>query len=527
MGLSFLSKTFSCALVGIDSVLVEVEINISTSDGDEDPSYSTVGLPDTAVRESKDRVRAAIKNSGFSFRGKHVTVNLAPANIRKEGSAYDLPIAVGFIFAVEDLDDVRLADYAMVGELSLDGRVRPVRGVLSMAVHLKNIGKKGFLVPEENAVEAGIVTGIEVIPVKTLREAVLFLKGLFPIEPIKVDVQEMFRHQPDSGIDFADVKGQEYVRRAVEIAAAGGHNVIMIGPPGSGKTMISKRVATILPEMNFEESIETTKIHSICGKLDNGKALLTQRPFRSPHHTISDAGLIGGGSIPVPGEVSLAHNGVLFLDEILEFKRNVLEVLRQPVEEGYVTISRASATLRFPARFMLIAAMNPCPCGYHNDPTRRCTCTDPMIQRYIGRISGPLLDRIDLHIEVAAMKFSELVQPGDGESSASIRARVNRARLVQLDRFRGKQLYCNAQMHSRQLKKHCQLDDEAKAIMEDAVSRLGLSARAFDRVLKVSRTIADLDGQSAINAGHLSEAIQYRTLDKTYFHHERPEECEI
>lgn len=512
-----LAHVLSCALLGIESTSVEVEVNIDFEAPE--PSYTTVGLPDTAVRESKDRVKAAIINSGFNFYGKRIIVNLAPANVKKEGSAYDLPIAVGFVFASCDLNDDLLLDYAIVGELSLDGRVRPVRGVLSMAAMLAERGVRGFIVPLENATEAAIVQNIDIIPVTTLRETVDFLMGTRDIVPFTADPSFFFNTAHDGDLDFADVKGQEFVKRAVEIAAAGGHNVIMIGPPGSGKTMIAKRIPTILPEMSFEEALETTKIHSVCGTLDDHESFMTKRPFRAPHHTISDAGLIGGGTYPMPGDVSLAHNGVLFLDEILEFKRHVLEVLRQPLEDGVVTISRAMATMKFPARFMLIAAMNPCPCGYNNDPTRECTCTRLMIQRYLSRISGPLLDRIDIHVEVAAMSFRELATIEQGESSAAIRERINRAREIQKQRFKRKKIHSNSQMTSRDLKTYCPLPDDAVLIMEQAVDRLGLSARAFDRILKVARTIADIEGVEQLNAAHIAEAIQYRTLDKEYFGH--------
>ncbi|MBI4827707.1 MAG: YifB family Mg chelatase-like AAA ATPase [Nitrospinae bacterium] len=479
--------------------------------------YSTVGLPDAAVRESQGRVLAALANTGFDPPIKRVTVNLAPADVRKEGSMFDLPIALAFLMA-EGLLAARPDDAMIVGELALDGRVKPVRGALPAAICAREKKFKRLLVPVENAPEAAIVGGVEVIPIRSLPEAIGYLEGAQQIAPVTVDPMEWFTAGDHDGMDFAEVKGQGHVKRALEVAAAGGHNLLMIGPPGSGKSMMAQRLPTILPDMTFEEALETTKIHSICGKLTMDSPLVAARPFRSPHHTISDAGLIGGGTIPIPGEVSLAHHGVLFLDELPEFKRSALEALRQPLENGDVTISRAAMAVSFPSRFMLAAAMNPCPCGHATNPEKECACTPPLIRKYRGRISGPLMDRIDIHIEAPAVKYAELAQAAPGEPSAAIRERVNAARRRQLERFgrvkSRRAVYCNAQMSSRLLRELCPLDAASAAILRTAIERLGLSARAHDKAIKVARTIADLEGAEAIRAEHIAEAAQYRTLDR-------------
>lgn len=506
-----IAKVLSSAVLGVDAYLVEVEVDIALGF----PQFNTVGLPEGAVKESKERVRAAIKNCGYEFPQRRITVNLAPADIRKEGSAFDLPISLGILSAMGLIEHEKLGSYIILGELSLDGRVKPVKGALPSSLCARNSGLKGIILPGENAEEAAVVDGVEVLAIESLQDVVEFFSGKREIAPTKIDVDSIFTRAKSYDIDFHEVKGQEHVKRALEVAASGGHNVLMIGTPGAGKTMLARRLPSILPDMSFEEALETTKIYSVTGLLADHSSLYATRPFRSPHHTISDAGLIGGGAIPKPGEVSLAHNGVLFLDELPEFRKNVLEVMRQPLEDGMVTISRASTSITYPANFMLVAAMNPCPCGYFGDPQKECTCTPIQIQKYRAKVSGPLLDRIDIHIEVPPVRYKELADEAGGESSAPIKSRVNRAREIQKARFKRSKVHSNSQMSPSQVRKHSQPDEKGVKLLETAIDKLGLSARAYDRILKVARTIADLDGSDTVLAHHISEAIQYRSLDRS------------
>ncbi|MEO0074534.1 MAG: YifB family Mg chelatase-like AAA ATPase [candidate division WOR-3 bacterium] len=510
-----LAKVFSASTYGIDAYVVDVEVDL----GFGLHSFVIVGLPDNAVKESQHRVSAAIKNSGYKFPIRRITVNLAPADIKKEGAIFDLPIAVGMLSALGAFRCNILGNFLMLGELSLDGTLRPIKGAISMAMAARQGNFSGIILPKENAQEAALVKGATVYPVENLVEVIQFLSGNKPIEPIQSDFENVFEQVSDYNVDFSEVKGQEQAKRALEVAAAGGHNILMLGPPGTGKTMLARRLPTILPKMELEESLETTKIHSVAGTLLNNQPIVATRPFRSPHHSISEAGLVGGGAYPKPGEVSLAHNGVLFLDELPEFHRDVLESLRQPLEDGFVSIGRAKSTITYPSRFMLVASMNPCPCGYFSDPNKQCSCTIHMIKKYRAKISGPLMDRIDVHIEVPSIKYESLAKKEAGELSEQIRARVNKARAIQLARFkdlkRRKPIYNNSQMEAKEIKKFCEIDSISEGILKNAIDRVGFSARAYDRILKVARTIADLEGSVNIKPNHISEAIHYRTFDRS------------